>query len=272
MEIFFGCLAHKKISSTDHHSKRKSSVDFISPTPNNKRLKPIEILRRETIKNKERSLSFSSSDERDEDFLPTPKKALTHAKNLPKAPRLKSSLLKPAPRKSLLRSSSSSSRTLVTKKKAQKKSKPSKKGDIGFMSSSESEEDRNSDLEVYTQKTPEKETDPVLVDLEEKGHDDLQPILHDWVDIGRLYGSLSDWSPDCLLQLHSVDIINEEIVLTLRDAETSICASVNPKYNSQKQYLNEGCVIKLVMSSGPPEKLVIVSNLSPNVAMIIQKK
>ena len=265
-------LAHKKISSTDHHSKRKSSVDFISPTPNNKRLKPIEILRQETIKNKERSLSFSSSDERDEDFLPTPKKALTHAKNLPKAPTLKSSLLKPAPRKSHPRSSSSSSRTLVTKKKAQKKSKPSKKGDIGFMSSSESEEDRNSDFEVYTQKTPEKETDPVLVDLEEKGHDDLQPILHDWVDIGRLYGSLSDWSPDCLLQLHSVDIINEKIVLTLRDAETSICASVNPKYNSQKQYLNEGCVIKLVMSSGPPEKLVIVSNLFPHVAMKIQQK
>ena len=77
-------LAHKKISSTDHHSKRKSSVDFISPTPNNKRLKPIEILRQETIKNKERSLSFSSSDERDEDFLPTPKKALTQSKNLPK--------------------------------------------------------------------------------------------------------------------------------------------------------------------------------------------
>ena len=268
-EIF---LAHKKISSKDHHSKRKSSPEFISPTPKGKRLKPLEILRRESNKNKEKSLSISSSDERDEDFLPTPKKALTHAKNLLKAPRLKSSLLKPAPRKSLPRSSSSSSRTLVTKKKAQNKSKAVKNGDIGFMSSSESDEDRNSDFEVYTQKTPEKETDPVLVDLEEKGHDDLQPILHDWVDIGRLYGSLSDWSPDCLLQLHSVDIINDQIVLTLRDAETSICARVNPKYNSQKQYLNEGCVIKLVMSSGPPEKLVIVSNLSPNVAMIFQKK
>ena len=59
-EIF---LAHKKISSTDHHSKRKSSADFISPNPKSKRSKPLEVLRRETIKNKEKSCSFSSRDD-----------------------------------------------------------------------------------------------------------------------------------------------------------------------------------------------------------------
>ena len=65
-EIF---IAHKKISSTDHRSKRKSSVDFISPTPKSKRSKPLEVLRPETIKNKEKSLSSSSSDEWDEGTL-----------------------------------------------------------------------------------------------------------------------------------------------------------------------------------------------------------
>ena len=85
-------------------------------------------------------------------------------------PNLKSSLLKPALHKSLPKSSSSSSRKLAAKKKAPKKSKTVKQGDIRFVSSSDSEEDKYFDSEVYTEKTPEKETDPVQVDLEERGH------------------------------------------------------------------------------------------------------
>ena len=54
---------------TDHHSNRRLSVDFISATPESKRIKPLEILPRETIKNKEKSLSSSSSDEWDEGTL-----------------------------------------------------------------------------------------------------------------------------------------------------------------------------------------------------------
>ena len=133
-------------------------------------------------------------------------------------------------------------------------------GGFNFIDESESEEEGHPFTQPYPVASVGPEEEEVLVDLLDRGHEDLQPVLHDWLDFGEMYGSLSEWAPDCLLQICSMDIDDlGQMKVILRDSEAPICAVLNPRYSTQRQFCTEGTLLKLCKSSGDPHHLVIVS-------------
>ena len=255
-------LHHLSINSECHATKRNSSLEFISPTP--KKKKPVEQLRR-ALKGVEKDVSFEEE------------------------PRI---LKKRAPVNKEIQFLSQSSEDLDGEVFTQ----PFASGspiftqpsleicadpDTGLFflppgqevnepgsSSTLMEEEAAAYLTshgVFTQ--PEK----LVVNLPAFQPEQVPntgsgslilPVFKDWEKYGDLFDTLSEWAPRCKVQVVSVEQADRSEVpkLLLYDRETSIMASLNPKYKTDIKFLKPGSLLELWSTSGTFDHLVIVSS------------